>query len=230
MSDKSLTKKVRNYGEEIGLDCIGFVDPEHFAQYPNKNRPSYFQKDSRVLLIAGMYMHDISLDIWTRTNRSGDGFHFLDSILENKLYLIKDFLNQKGFESKIIPYEPGIYLKDAGVLAGIGVIGKNNLLITNSYGCQIRLRAMVSDAPIVPGTPIKKNQYCKECEKCIESCPADALTKNGFDRKKCLNYNVENLQKVSKYGEIWCNKCIITCPIGVRKEELFNSVDNKLRV
>ena len=58
-----------------------------------------------------------------------DEIEKLRSLL-NKLYKIKDFLHQKGHDSKVIPYEPGIYLKDAGVLAGLGIIGKNNLLIT----------------------------------------------------------------------------------------------------
>ena len=47
-----------------------------------------------------------------------------------------------------VPYgieEGGIYLKDAAVKAGLGVIGRNNLLITPRFGPRVRLRALLVD-------------------------------------------------------------------------------------
>ncbi|MBU4574031.1 MAG: hypothetical protein KJ576_05315 [Proteobacteria bacterium] len=44
-----------------------------------------------------------------------------------------------------LPYQPelgGVFLKDAAVLAGLGVIGKNNLLLHPQWGPRLRLRAV----------------------------------------------------------------------------------------
>jgi epoxyqueuosine reductase len=99
-------------------------------------------------------------------------------------------------------------------LAGIGSIGKNNLLITKKYGSQVRLRALVTSAPLICGTPIYKSEYCKECNICIESCPAKAFTNGKYNKKLCLEYNYANWKELSDYTVIWCNKCIESCPIG----------------
>jgi len=42
-------------------------------------------------------------------------------------------------------------LKDAAVLAGLGCIGKNNLLLTPEYGSRVRLRAFTIDL-VLPST------------------------------------------------------------------------------
>jgi epoxyqueuosine reductase len=39
----------------------------------------------------------------------------------------------------------GIFLKDAAVAAGLGCLGKNNLVITPGYGPRIRFRALLID-------------------------------------------------------------------------------------
>lgn len=220
MTENTLTHELEKYAKKIGIDLIGFADPRHFTRYPKRNRPTHFLKEAKSVIIAAIYMHDISLDIWTRTEKNKEGFHFLDSILENKLFLLKDFLEERGYESKIIPYQPGIYLKEAAALAGIGSIGKNNLLTTERFGSQHRLRGMVSSAPLNTGEPIEEKIYCEGCKECIKVCPAKALSEKGYDRNKCLKYNFENMKKVSRFGEIWCNQCITSCPVGLEKRRL----------
>ena len=37
----------------------------------------------------------------------------------------------------------GLYLKDAAVMAGLGCIGRNNLLVTQKFGPRVRLRAVI---------------------------------------------------------------------------------------
>ena len=42
----------------------------------------------------------------------------------------------------------GIYLKDAAVMAGLGCIGRNNMVVTPEFGPRVRLRAMALSIPI----------------------------------------------------------------------------------
>ncbi|CAB1081528.1 hypothetical protein D1AOALGA4SA_9178 [Olavius algarvensis Delta 1 endosymbiont] len=47
----------------------------------------------------------------------------------------------------------GIFFKDSGVLAGLGSIGKNNLLVTPEYGPRIRVWPLLFDAELKPTGP-----------------------------------------------------------------------------
>jgi len=209
-----LNKELINYSKLIGIDIIGFADINQFTNFYDKNHPSHYQDDVISIIIIGLHLFDLNLDIWTENKVLKKNYHYLDNILEKYCYKIKEFLFKKGFKSEIVPYTPGLFLKDSAALAGIGPIGKNNLLITKNFGSQVRLRAITTNAPLKPGKPIKMSNYCIDCDLCIKACPVDALHDGKYDREKCLSYNLTNLKKLSEYSSIWCNICIKSCPIG----------------
>jgi epoxyqueuosine reductase QueG len=211
--DIKLTEKITEFSRKIGIDIIGFGDPIYFDRFPKINQPTNFLEYSHTVIIIGILVHDIILDAWTSNEKTSKNYHFLDSILENRLFLLKEFLLERGFKSKIISYKPGLFLKDAGAIAGIGPIGKHNLLISNDFGSQIRLRALVTDALLETGKPIDESKYCRECEICLKACPANALKGSGYDKQACLDHNLSNLRKLSKDTVIWCNICLEACPV-----------------
>jgi len=135
-------------------------------------------------------------------------------------FKVKNYLFEIGFESVIIPYNPGLFLKDSAALAGIGPIGKNNLLILEEFGSQVRLRALTTKAPLLCGTPIFKSGYCEGCDICINSCPANAFPEGKYNKDICLPYNLSNMRKLSENTSIWCNICIESCPIGKKKSKI----------
>jgi epoxyqueuosine reductase len=69
----------------------------------------------------------------------------------------------------------GIYLKDATVLAGLGCIGRNNMLVTPEFGPRVRLRAMALNIPI-PSTGPSGFDPCVQCDDlCRKACPQHAF-------------------------------------------------------
>ena len=69
----------------------------------------------------------------------------------------------------------GLYLKDAAVMAGLGCIGRNNLLITPQFGPRVRLRAVILSAALPPTGPSTFDP-CKECDApCLAHCPQKAF-------------------------------------------------------
>ena len=212
--DENLTKKVNKFSKKIGVDIIGFADPKEFYRFQKYNRPESYLKESKTVIILGIHLFDINLDAWTLNPKTGKNHHFADSILEKLCFKIKNYILERGFESKIITYSPGLFLKDSAALAGIGPIGKNNLLIAEGFGSQVRLRALVTKAPLVCGIPILKSEYCKGCDICINACPANAFPQGKYNKDICLPYNLSNMRKLSENTSIWCNICIESCPIG----------------
>jgi epoxyqueuosine reductase QueG len=209
-----LTKELIEYCEKIDIDFVGFSDTTKFDSFSKKHRPDSYLNNSKTVIVIGFHLFDISLDAWNRAEVKGRSYHFADLILLNQCHRIKNFLTKKGFKSKIVTYEPGLFLKDAAVLAGIGPIGKNNLLITKTYGSQVRLRSLVTDAELSYGTPIHESEYCRNCNICIESCPAGAFEGGKYNKDLCRNYCLKNLKNLSENTVIWCNICIESCPVG----------------
>jgi len=172
ITTKELTDELIAHCEKIGVDIVGFGDSFHFNKFNKENRPESYLKDYKSVVVIGFHLYDLNLDAWSRDEKKEKSYHFADSILVDQCHQIKIFLAKKGSNSKIIPYKPGLFLKDAAALAGIGPIGKNNLLITKTFGSQVRLRALVTVAELAYGTPIYESDYYKNCNICVNSCPA----------------------------------------------------------
>jgi epoxyqueuosine reductase len=144
-----------------------------------------------------------------------------------------------------IPYHiegGGVYLKDAAVLAGLGSIGKNNMLITPQYGPKLRLRVMLTDADL-PSTGAISFDPCEGCTApCRSVCPQDAFAqqiyvatdygiealpgRNGvYNRFRCNRQMVidesqakmvaaEDVEENSIVQVKYCRKCELVCPVG----------------
>ena len=83
-----------------------------------------------------------------------------------------------GIHTVHLPYhveKGGTFLKDAAVMAGLGCIGKNNILVTPEYGPRVRLRALTVDADLFATGP-RQFDPCKACKEfCRRACPQKAF-------------------------------------------------------
>ena len=149
-------------------------------------------------------------------------------------------LQAYGMRTFHLPYHVeigGIFLKDAAVAAGLGCVGRNNLLVTREYGPRVRLRALTLDAdlvstgPLLSGAPLGFDP-CEGCDApCLRSCPQGAFDRqvhdpievglehlpgrNGyFSRERCslqMEADIESAAEVVKY----CRACELSCPVGL---------------
>ena len=83
-----------------------------------------------------------------------DGFRYGNSEGNRRLMDISrrlgDWFEEEGIQSRDLHYyveRGGVFLKGAAVLAGLGTVGLNNMLINPDYGARIRFRAHLIDAP-----------------------------------------------------------------------------------
>lgn len=98
----------------------------------------------------------------------------------------------------------GVYLKDAAVLAGLGCIGKNNLLVTPQYGPRLRLRVMLTDADL-PSTGLIDFDPCEDCPaSCRNACPQAAFARQIYSKAA---YGLEALPgRSGTYNRFRCNR------------------------
>ena len=97
-----------------------------------------------------------------------------------------------GIKALSLPYQieyGGTFLKDSAHLAGLGVIGKNNLLVTPEFGTRIRLRGIFIEAELEPTGPLDFDP-CNGCDMpCHQVCPRDAFRSGIFERALCKDEN-----------------------------------------
>lgn len=103
----------------------------------------------------------------------------------------------------------------AAVLAGLGMQGKNGLLITQKYGSFVFIGEIVTDLAL-PTTA--HSAFCADCGACTAACPAGCI---GGDRSVCLSAVTQQKgelteaqsQMMRDNGCIWgCDICQNVCP------------------
>jgi len=118
--------------------------------------------------------------------------------------------------------------KMAATRAGLGWIGKTDLLVTEKFGPRIRLATVLTNYRFENlGIPVTESQ-CGKCNICMEACPAQAasgkLWNVDIDRDKfydafkcrdmCRKLSLERLDKKISL----CGICVCVCPQGKRDE------------
>lgn len=111
-----------------------------------------------------------------------------------------------------------ISMKHAAVLAGLGTLGKNTLLLNNTYGNMLTLGATLTDIDMV-SDPLAESICIDGCNLCIENCPSQALEHNGVNQFNCRRNTYGT--NARGFDVVNCNRCRTICPMrfGKRKSE-----------
>jgi epoxyqueuosine reductase len=81
-----------------------------------------------------------------------------------------------------------ISLKHAAASAGMGQLGRSNLLLTPEFGPHQRLGGIITEAPLETD-PLREWDLCIQgCTKCEDACPVKALSKGHYDVDPCFDY------------------------------------------
>lgn len=212
--DESLGEQVGACLRSAGAELVGFAEPAHFQRLGGGYLPEHVLPGARTVIVVGGHLIDNSLDAWVEYPPWHRPRSFLDELLLGVARAGCSLLERRGFRSEPVPYQPGLLLKNAAAIAGIGFIGRNNLLVSRTYGPRVRLRAIVTEAALVCGVPTSFAEDCRHCVRCIEACPARALSEAGYSRDRCYGYQRGHLREPFDGATIWCTVCADVCPVG----------------
>lgn len=153
---------------------------------------------------------------------NGEDYHYvvrekLDAIVEKLDSAHNVAANQRSLayvDTGAIPE------RSLGVLAGIGWIGKNSMLIHPEEGSWFWLGEILSSVRFEPDLPLPDR--CGTCRRCIDACPTDAIIEGArtVDSRKCISYlTIEHKGDIPSHfhepmGEwlLGCDICQDVCP------------------
>ena len=93
-------------------------------------KPPYIEKTpAKYVIILAMALEDPIQDCWTHSPSWPDGKSYLDEVIARIASILALKLTLRGYPSRTLSYG-GSFLKHLAVHAGLGTIGRNNLLIT----------------------------------------------------------------------------------------------------
>lgn len=217
-SDMVKKKIIKN-----GADIHGIAPISRFENAPKGFHPSDIYPGCRSVIVFASHF-----PLSTLQAKTNSPYTFVRNTMVQKLdsisFYLSDELEKDGVTSVPIPSsDPYDYweekrnhgrgilsLKHAGALAGLGVIGKNTLLVNDRYGNMLWLGAVLVSADLEPD-PMASYEVCPDkCSVCITSCPQGALDGTTINQKLCREYSNSCTD-----GGGWvlsCNICRKVCP------------------
>jgi epoxyqueuosine reductase len=246
MSSAGLEQRIMDKAREEGAAVVGIVriadlkDAPSYAAYDVAPfYPEYegveWKEEYKSVLVWGL-PHPPSepvLDWWSLKVK---GFTPGNRELAAQSKRLRVWVNEElRMGALSAPYQieyGGAFLKDSSVLAGLGVIGKNNLLVTPQYGPRIRLRGLFLEAELEPTPALTDFDPCGACDRpCHQACPKDAFGSGRYLRAICKQeqdqrdvdfevldgaiMGVDEACNVTAY----CRACELACPVAGDRDE-----------
>jgi len=225
------TEYLEKFAENLGADLFGVADLKLFQ--------SYNGFDSSLLRFSfgisiGIRLSDSVIDRITAddpTPEYASHYKAVNAHLDDIALRIASRIEGNGYAALPIPasqitkpslHQGAISHKAIGAIAGLGWIGKNQLLINPRFGPRLRLASVLTTIPLRTGVPMDNG--CGDCEICIKSCPAHAIRlteasgrrwirEQVFDPDAC-NQRLVGFRDNPLYGVSICGICVKVCPFG----------------
>jgi epoxyqueuosine reductase len=252
MSDRELTEALRTEAVRLGfchVGTCGAVEPAGFSRlqqwleagYAGQmhyladrleayRHPVHVLDGARSLLVLGTDYRNVKPQEADgergRVSRYAWGLDYHD-VLRKRLNLLADFHRKLTPDAQIrgVVDTAPLMEREFAVLAGLGWIGKNTLLLTRQRGSWLFLSVLLTTAQLQYDRPFA-TEHCGTCRACLDACPTGALIQPYvLDARRCLSYlTIElrdmpprELRQDSGHWLFGCDICQDVCPWNRRR-------------
>jgi epoxyqueuosine reductase QueG len=212
----------------FGADICGFAGVERFSEAPKGFHPCDIFPECKsaivfgVALPKGLYLVDSRL-IYGHFNDFAcpqvDHITYQTAAVIEKTYhkiavplpcdAPYDYWDEEKMEGRGL-----LSMKHAAVLAGMGTLGKNTLLINKDFGNRLIIGCVLTDL-VIESDELADRVCLENCTLCVKSCPVGAIAEGTVVQKKC-RINTSGKTKRG-FGTVECNRCRTVCPMGFGK-------------
>lgn len=210
---------LKRFSTGLGLDLFGVADISGIKDEFMLCGESQAVFDKAVCLGVRLSKGVLAELITTPTRLYFHHYRTANAFLDQAAFAVSHYIQRKGFLSLPIPasqiidwqnQKAHLSHKKIGVLAGLGWIGRNNLLVNKRFGSAVRLVTVLTDMPLKTDRAMKWG--CGVCRRCITVCPAAAIKENPaeFDHMKCFQ-KLKEFQRQRLTDQYICGVCVNAC-------------------
>lgn len=223
MPHTSLAHDVTVLLKQAGAEIVKFVDLALL--------PSALTKGYPVAILIGIplssgYLNKVAnvsnyvQDMKCNNLMHEDEFHNMELKTDGLADFIADYLAAKGYraysqseknllatgayntslQSTLLPH------KTIALLAGMGWIGRHNLLVTPECGSAISMCTVLTNAPLPAECSSAVPSQCNDCTVCVGICPASIIKGKAWSR------GIPRDEMIDAKGCITCLRCMVFCP------------------
>lgn len=188
---------------------------DHFAGEITTGLPhgSVFWEDDAKSVIVFAVAHPAEqpeMDWWCGEIDPPGNKKLLSISREFKRWLSEEYPGIRVYPKRYHVERGGVYLKEAAIQAGLGCIGRNNLLVTPEFGPRVRLRAMTISVELPPTGPVDFDP-CLGCDApCLKHCPQSAFS------ERIYTFEETGLRHLPGRDGHYCRA---SCAIQMKKNE-----------
>lgn len=219
-----MKEKIKEIMMKLGADVCGVANIDRFENTPAGFHPKDIYKDCKSVVVFA--------------KRIPNGLSFVNSrivyIKANDICLAE--VEQIGYKASIeienlggiaVPLPPDapyeywdkdkmegkglISMRHSAMLAGIGSMGKNSLIINQEYGTMINLGAILTNLDLESDS-LSKELCILGCHLCIDSCPQKAIDGKTVNQKLCREFTYSHNDR--GFSVCNCNTCRVICPMA----------------
>ncbi len=195
---QSLEEKIKEFARSQGVPLVGVAGPERLDGPPSLD-PTYTLRGARSIVSLVMPM-DVPA-IYDFLSKKSPVPHNIDQLICNqKLHHIAvrvaDFIRGQGHQAKAVPSNntyrrspdifathPSFSHRFGAIVSGIAAQGLSGNVMTKEFGAAVYLGSVVTSAVLKsdPQLPPRYfiDNFCKTCQVCEHSCPANMFTSKG---------------------------------------------------
>ncbi len=236
-----MSERIKKVAMAYGADLVGIAPfDERWVYNTNAQGENVEIPWAKYVVVLAVEM-DYDFTRYISYPAPGFGVHTATGVgysrMANVAPMLANYVLGIGYNALAAGNDTGLSIPEA-VDAGLGEMGRHNLLITPEYGPRVRLCKVFTDLPLQPDKPIDFGiqRFCELCNKCARACPARAIpfgdrtstplnksNNSGLrkwmrDAEECLKFWRRNGFGVRGRGIAFngaCNECIRVCPWNI---------------
>jgi reductive dehalogenase len=229
-----LTKKVKKVARLFGASLVGICELDRLWLYSHvtndvsgEHTPLEIPPEYRYAIAIAVEM-DYALVQTSPAGGSSAATGLAYSKMAFVAGLLAQFIRGLGFQAIPCGNDTALSIPIA-IEAGLGELGRNGLLITESFGPRVRLCKVFTDLPLVADEPrfFGVEAFCRVCLKCAEQCPSRAIPTGErstdvptlSNNPGVLKWTINPEQCFRFWGSnrTDCSNCIRVCPFNQKR-------------
>ncbi|MCX6249285.1 MAG: epoxyqueuosine reductase [Bacteroidetes bacterium] len=217
------SEKIKFLAIDLGADLCGIASVDKFSAAPEGFRPTdvYSKCKSVVVFLKKMPPEVILAENPVPYSHTADLLYAALDQIGLKLCAELERLN---IHTVPVPTDvPYLYydadnkhgmgiisMRHAAYNAGLGILGRNTLLINKEFGNIVYIGAVLIETEVEPDPVVTDFSCPPNCKLCLDACPVKALDGKTVNQKLCREFSY--IQHPRGWDIYTCNACRKVCP------------------